>query len=484
MPSWWRDAKLGIFVHWTPASVPAFAPVDAEMAELMARRRPDAMAWSPYVEWYQNSLRFSNSPVARHHAEVYRTKSYYDFGAEWEAALHNWAPEAWADSFADSGARYVVLVAKHHDGYCLWPTGVANPRRAGWNCRRDVVGELGEAVRARGMAFGLYYSGGLDWTFNDRPIGSFSDLLLAQPRGPYVAYAEAQVRELIDRYQPAVLWNDISWPAPARRLAGLLGEYYRAVPAGVVNDRFMPWSVLWRLASTLPARRLLDRAAARSAAADAGIIPPRPPMFDVRTPEYTVFSTPRSTPWECVRGIDRSFGYNAASSEQHFIARDELLWSLVDIVSKGGNLLLNVGPRGEDAEIAPAQLRRLEWLSELMSEHGAALYGTRPWTHATGSAADCEIKYATAQGGGPVSCFVRPIGASVPVETVTLREVSAGPGAGVTTVGGRPLRFEAGNAGLSVWLDTPATATAPGIFLLHSVTARDTTAPAGSSRST
>jgi alpha-L-fucosidase len=481
VPTWWRDAKLGIFVHWTPASVPAFAPVDADMAELMARRDPTAMAWSPYVEWYQNSLRFGGSPVARHHAEVQHGRSYYEFGAEWEAALENWEPDAWAERFAAAGARYVVLVAKHHDGYCLWPTGVENPHRPGWNCHRDVVGQLAEAVRARGLAFGLYYSGGLDWTFNDRPIGTFSDLLLAQPRGPYVAYAEAHVRELIDRYKPSVLWNDISWPAPARRLADLLAAYYRAVPHGAVNDRFMPRSALWRLAGTRPARRLVDRVAARSAAADAGIIPPRPPMFDFRTPEYTVFATPRSRAWECVRGIDRSFGYNAASNEQDFIARDELLWSLVDIVSKGGSLLLNVGPRGEDATIAPAQLARLDWLAEFMSENGAALYGTRPWVHSSAESATCETRYAAARiasatgsSGEPesVSCFVRPVAGSDPVESVTLRQVRAGAGVNVTSAAGRTLRCEDAGAGLTVWLDDPATATAPGVFVLRNVTAR------------
>lgn len=452
------------------------------MAELMARRDPSAIAWSPYVEWYQNSLRFAGSPVARHHAEIQHGRSYYEFGAEWEAALDGWDPDSWAERFAAAGARYVVLVAKHHDGYCLWPTGVENPRRPRWNCRRDVVGELAEAVRARGLMFGLYYSGGLDWTFNDRPIGCFSDLLLAQPLGPYVAYAEAQVRELIDRYKPSVLWNDISWPASARRLASFLAEYYGAVPDGAVNDRFMPRSALWRLAATRPARHLLDRAVARSAAADAGIIPPRPPMYDFRTPEYTVFATPRLTAWECVRGIDRSFGYNAASNELDFIARDELLWSLVDIVSKGGNLLLNVGPRGEDAAIAPAQLARLDWLAEFMSTNGAALYGTRPWVHAAGESAGCEVRYAAASTAwaagssgkpGSVSCFVRPVAGSDPVQSVTLREVRAGPGASVTSTSGRTLRWENAVTGVTVWLDEPATATAPGVFVLRNVTAVD-----------
>ena len=88
----------------------------------------------------------------------------------------------------------MVLVAKHHDGYCLWPTDVVNPNRAGFHSNRDVVGEMADAVRKHKMRFGVYYSGGLDWTFNEHPIGSFSDLLAAQPGEGYAAYAEAQVR--------------------------------------------------------------------------------------------------------------------------------------------------------------------------------------------------------------------------------------------------------------------------------------------------
>lgn len=86
-----------------------------------------------------------------------------------------------------------------------------NPHRPGWHSRRDVVGELAEAVRGVGLRFGLYYCGGMDWTFDHRPVGSMSDVLAAIPRGAYPAYADAQVRELIDRYRPSVLWNDVAW---------------------------------------------------------------------------------------------------------------------------------------------------------------------------------------------------------------------------------------------------------------------------------
>src|SRR6476646_4923536 len=90
VPAWWRDAKLGIFVHWTIASVPAFAPVDIDIGELVQSGRRDALAFSPYAEWYENSLKFPDSPAARHHREVFGNRPYTDFATEWEAALDQW----------------------------------------------------------------------------------------------------------------------------------------------------------------------------------------------------------------------------------------------------------------------------------------------------------------------------------------------------------------------------------------------------------
>src|ERR1700712_939323 len=93
VPAWWSDAKLGIFVHWTPAAGPAFAPVDAEIGEVLARRDPQAMAPSPHSEGYENPLRSPGSPAPRHHREVYGDRPYHEFAADWEAALDGWDPE-------------------------------------------------------------------------------------------------------------------------------------------------------------------------------------------------------------------------------------------------------------------------------------------------------------------------------------------------------------------------------------------------------
>ena len=380
VPAWWADAKLGIFVHWGLFAVPAFAPVGDDLATLQASRDPDPFAYSPYAEWYENSLRFPDSPVSVFHRETYGDRPYADFVDPFIAGLASWDPQRWAHEFAATGATYVVFVAKHHDGFCLWPTAVDNPNRAGWHTTRDVVGELAEAVRANGMRFGIYYSGGLDWTFNTQPIGTFGDLLAAMPGSDYPAYADAQVRELIERYRPSVLWNDILWPTSHSRLMDLFGRYFEMVPDGVVNDRWLTTIPGSQVLKTRFGRSLLDRAAARSLR-EGPLIPPKPRFFQFRTPEFATFPHISFTPWECVRGMDHGFGYNRASVETDFLTRDELLRSVVDIAAKGGNLLLNVGPRG-DAQIPDEQLTRLGWLGEHAAAHNASIVGTRPWIRA------------------------------------------------------------------------------------------------------
>jgi alpha-L-fucosidase len=444
VPAWWRDAKLGIFVHWTPASVPGFAPVDDDVTAMVQSGDPRAMGWSPYTEWYENSLRFPDSPVARHHRDTYGDKPYREFAAEWEAGLASWDPDEWARTFAAAGARYVVLVSKHHDGYCLWPSAVPNPQLPGWQCARDVVGELGEAVRAQGMRFGVYYSGGLDWTFEDRPIGAMSDLIAAIPRGDYPEYAAAHVRELVERYRPSVLWNDIAWPGEAKQLWPLLTDYYAAVPDGVINDRWMPWNPLAAAMRFGPARKVVDAGATRQARKDAGLIPPEPPFYDVRTPEYVTFPTIQRRPWECVRGMDRSFGYNASSRPDDFLGRSDLLWSFVDMVSKNGNLLLNVGPRGVDAQIPDEQRTRLAWLGEWIGEHADAIRATRPWVRAGDTTAEgVGVRY-TARDEDVFAVVERPR----PV--LTFPDLVATPTTGVTTLTGAAVPWSATDDGLRV----------------------------------
>lgn len=234
LPEWFDDAKLGIFIHWGLYSVPAWAPPSGELGKV------DWSKWfyqNPYAEWYLNSIRLKESATWKHHLQTYGGEfDYYRFGKTFEQQNRGWKAETWASVFREIGARYVVLTTKHHDGYTLWPSKVQNPKRpeGGVNSPRDLVGELTLAVRAAGMKMGLYYSGGLDWTFESKPVAALADLKTTAPQtGEYARYADAHWRELIRLYKPAVLWNDIGYPKLGRAEA-LFADYYNETsPTGI-----------------------------------------------------------------------------------------------------------------------------------------------------------------------------------------------------------------------------------------------------------
>lgn len=391
VPDWFEDAKLGIFIHWGLFSVPGFAPRLGNVSDAFTEHYRTACAMTPYTEWYWNAIRVPESPSAAHHAEHWGGRPYEDFRAPFEAGLAHWDPRDWAQLFRRAGARYVVLVSKHHDGYCLWPSQVAHPHRDGWASERDIVGELAAAVRAEGLRFGVYYSGGIDWSFAPQPVRTFVEFVASAPGGPYPAYAEAHVRELIERYEPSVLWNDITWPDALAPLLQLFADYYEAVPEGVVNDRWLHQGLAMRLLRLRGVQKLadfvLERQIARAQARgeyEGGIVPPTPVHADFRTPEYTQFDEIQTSKWEATRGMSPSFGYNRADTEADYESADALLTSFVDAVSKNGNLLLNVGPAGETAAIPSPQRERLEAMGRWLAHSGEAIHGTRPFDEAEG----------------------------------------------------------------------------------------------------
>jgi len=402
LPVWFDDAKLGIFVHWTAAAVPAFAPVTDDPFNLAAVHGWDhAMAHSPYVEWYQNSLAIEGSPVWKHHRTHHGDLPYDAFVTQFLAGHRGWDPAPWADLFAAAGARYVVLVTKHHDGVLLWPSDHPNPHKRSWGSSRDIVGELAAAVRDRGLRFGTYYSGGLDWTFGGLPMTDFNRMLAAIPQGDdYVAYADAHWGELIDRYEPCVLWNDIGYPAAAD-LDALFERYYERVPDGVVNNRF-DWM--------------------RQTAGQV--------HCDFITPEYSTVAPPRGQKWETCRGIGTSFGFNREETEADYLAPDALVRMFVDIVARGGNLLLNVGPTG-DGVIPWPQAQRLLALGWWLRTNGSAIYGARPWSRADGSTADgLDVRFTVAGGG--LNAIVLGTPAS---DVVELLDIGVSPDATVELLG-------------------------------------------------
>jgi alpha-L-fucosidase len=347
-PAWFAKPQLGIFVHWGLYSVPAFAPTGRSIHDLMRDDYDSATALGPYAEWYANAMRVAGSPTAIHHAANYGDAPYSDFRVGFDAAATAFDANAWAQTFADAGAGYVVFVTKHHDGYCLWPTEVDNPHRANWRTSRDFVGELAQAVRARGMRFGLYYSGGLDWTFHHTPISNMGEMLACVPPGEdYRAYALAQVRELIDRYQPSVLWNDIAWPNKLD-VADLFHDYYAAVPDSVVNDRWLGETKLFASLRTPDGLTAFNaRMKAMLAASNGNLAMSKPPFCDFRTVEYGLGTPPSDQKWEACRGVGNSFGYCANEPQSAYLTSEGLQEMRADVFAKGGNLLINIGPMAD-----------------------------------------------------------------------------------------------------------------------------------------
>lgn len=386
-PEWFHDAKFGIFIHWGPFSVPAYAPLGhGDVNEILSKEGYRAFFdHIPYAEWYVNSIRIPGSPAHRHHQRVYGAgASYFDFASAFKRTSASWQPEPWADLFRAAGARYVVLVTKHMDGFLMWPSATPHYERPDFHMDRDVVGELTAAVKARGMRMGCYYSSALDQSFTTSAMTDFAGLL--SEGGPidrrYAEYQLAHWRELIDRYEPSILWGDIAYP-PRTNLFELFAYFYNRTADGVVNDRWgqLP---LWlhRLVRTRPGRALLNAAAMRAIRKGAvGSI--QPPHYDFRTPEFAVMEEIHAEKWETCRGVGLGFGFNREESDDDCIRLPELIRMLVDIVSKNGNLLLNVGPM-PDGTIPEAQASLLRGLGAWLESYGDAVYGTRPWRRAEG----------------------------------------------------------------------------------------------------
>ncbi len=429
VPAWFHDAKLGIFIHWGLYSVPAYAPNSGELGEILASGEwAKWFANNPYAEWYMNSYQIDGSPTQEYHREKYGADfAYKDFVPHFNAAIKAWNPAEWAALFQQVNARYVVLTTKHHDGFLMWPSETPNPFIPGYHADRDLVGELGEAVRAVGLRMAYYYSGGIDWTFNPQVVQHITDLQKAVPQmAEYVDYANAHWRELIDRYGTNILWNDIAYPK-ATNLNELFAEYYNKRPDGVVNNRF---TQTFRMDHV-------------------GIVGDN--HFDFETPEYTSFSEIREKKWESCRGIGASFGYNQIEGLEQYQLVETLVRSLVDIVSKNGNLLLNIGPMA-DGTIPALQRERLLGLGAWLDVNGEAIFDTRPWQWAEGKTGDgIDVRFT--QNGDTLYATLL----DTPSEkTILLQGLYAPDGTVVSLVAHNvPLNWRQGDAGLMIEMNEP-----------------------------
>ena len=323
-PQWFNDAKLGIFIHWGVYSVPSFASNEG------------------YAEWYYRGLQTDDGERKAFQERVYGDGfQYEDFAPLFKAEL--WNPDEWAELFEKSGAKYILLVSKHHDGYCLWPSQYA----PNWNTvdigtHRDICGELTEAVRNHGLKMGFYYSLP-EWT---SPLHRWYEA----PDDSITEYVDThmipQFKELVTRYKPSIIFTDGEWRNSAEQWHAreLISWYYNTVgDEAIVNDR---WG-------------------------DGG-------QHGFRTPEYSAGITLTDRPWAECRGLGRSFGLNRNEPLSNYLSSDDLIRHFATLVAAGGGMTLNVGPAA-DGKIPLLQQERLIALGEWLKINGEAIYGTRPY---------------------------------------------------------------------------------------------------------
>ena len=350
VPLWYEGAKFGIFIHWGVYSVPAFGS-----------------------EWYPRLMYQPGTREFKHHVATYGPQSkfgYKDFVPMFRAEKFD--PKAWAELFRKSGAKYVIPVAEHHDGFAMYNSDLTDWCAAKMGPHRDVVGELARAVRAEGLHFGVsthraehffFMNGGraFDSDVQDPKFTAFygpahvgvTDLHNGhwtgdQPGSAYLDDWMARTAELVDKYSPEIIFFDwwIETKAFAPYLQRFAAFYYNhAASSGSEAAIDYKWNAFPRSAAVLDIER--------------GQLDKPDPVF-----------------WQTDTSISvKSWGY---IENDTYRPAGSLIQQLVDIVSKKGCLLLNIGPRS-DGTIPEQEQKILLDMGRWLSINGEAIYGTRPW---------------------------------------------------------------------------------------------------------
>jgi len=369
-PGWFEDAKFGIFIHWGVYSVPAWGTKGT------------------YSEWYWHALTNNSHDGATRnfHERTYGEGfDYMDFAPRFTCELFD--AQEWASLFKRAGARYVVPTSKHHDGYCIWPSKEATQSWGRpWNSmdvgpKRDLLGELTDAVRGHGMKSGFYYSL-YEWyhPWYKKDFEKYRD-----------EHFVPQFKDVVTRYKPSLIFADGEWDHPS-------GQWR--------TPELLAW--LFNKSSCKDEVVINDRWGKESRSQHGGYF----------TTEYGHVGGNRKLaqgrPWEENRGIGASFGYNRNESIDEYRSTSELVHLLVDTVSRGGNLLLDVGPTA-DGRIPVVMQDRLVGIGEWLDVNGEAIYGTRKWRVVKEGEAVCY----TSKGDAVYAIALRWPGISLTLESPT-----------------------------------------------------------------
>jgi alpha-L-fucosidase len=343
--AWWRQARFGMFVHWGLYAIPAGA-------------------WdgkTDYGEWIRDSARIPR-------------ETYGKFQPQWNPT--GFDADAWARLCKQAGMKYLVITSKHHDGFCLYPSRFTDWDVGNTPHGRDILRELADACQRHGIRFCTYHSI-MDWHHPDylprRPWETDRSSDGADFRR-FESYLHAQVTEIVERYQPAVMWFDGEWEPTWNHARGLK---------------------LWSLCRALAPTMLVNNRVDVHRGGMAGFSQSSDAVGDFATPEQEIPTTGLpGVDFESCMTMNRHWGWNAADTQ--WKSATELVRNLIDLASKGGNYLLNVGPRA-DGTFPPQAVERLATIGAWLERNGEAIYGTTasvftktPWGRCTVRAGDAR----------------------------------------------------------------------------------------------
>ncbi|XP_046584535.1 alpha-L-fucosidase-like [Haliotis rubra] len=353
LPSWYDESKVGIFLHWGVFSVPSYSS-----------------------EWFWEQWKMAKQyNVVLFMMENYRPDfTYADFAPQFKAEFYS--PERWADIFKASGAKYLVLVTKHHEGFTNWPSNYSfnwNAKDVGPN--RDLVGDLAAAVRkSTDLHFGIYHSL-LEW---------FHPLYLQDKKNNWttnnfvMSKAMPELYELVKAYKPEVVWSDGDWEAP---------DWYWN------STDFLAW--LYNESPVKDSVVVNDRWGSNTRCKHGGFWN----CNDKYNPGKKV-----THKWENCMSIDKgSWGFRRDADIAQLYSMEELISLLVETVSCGGNLLVNVGPTSYGV-IAPIYEERLRQMGQWLDVNGEGIYGTTTWQYQNDTI-NSDVWYTAKKGAAGLDAY-------------------------------------------------------------------------------
>ncbi len=329
---WWRDDRFGMFIHWGVYAVPAGIYNNKEVK-------------GDNGEWIMNNAQI---PV----------KEYEKFAKQFDPVKFD--ANEWAKTVKDAGMKYVVITSKHHDGFGLWDSKVSDYDVVDFApYGKDILKALSKACKEQGIKFGLYYSI-IDWhhseaqALNAPNYNDWEDLK-ANPKFPsYLEnYMKPQLKELIENYDPEIIWFDGEWIPDFTHEQGLeLYQYVRSLkPSIIINNR-------------------VDKGRSGMQGMNKG---DKKYAGDFGTPEQEILETSSTLDWESCMTMNDTWGYK--KNDHNWKSVQDLLHNLIDVTAKGGNYLLNVGPTAEGLIPAPS-VERLNQIGQWLKINSKAIYGT------------------------------------------------------------------------------------------------------------